>query len=306
MNNFLIKLSSLIMAMFILMQTHAFAAQVIQVKGTKALLQLDGLAVQPGSEVFAINAQQKRQAVLRIGQVKGDRAVADVTAGVAQPGLLIIIKSSAGAPPAAAGGTAAGAAEAAPPKTYSDSPTRSARSRKPTKGWGVLGGMAMNTMSLTISSQFASETLALKGNSFNVKGFYDWPVSNSFNIRLASGLEPLSVTGASAGGLGLCTTCTLTINYLTFQGDAQLNLTSGANRIWVGGGFGFLLAMSKSVTITGLEPQATNQVLFVGGGMDLKVGSSAYIPIVLEYGIFPFAGVQMSGLYIRSGIGFKF
>lgn len=300
-------LCNLIAIIFILVTSSiSFAASISQVKGSKALIQLQGLGVQPGTELYAINAEQKRKALLRVSQVKGDQAVADITQGTAAAGMMIIIKGGGGGAPAAAapapayGGGGGYAAEkyGQPTKQYK-------------KGWGIIGGLAMNTMSLTVktSTNPTGEALALKGTSFNVKGIFDYHLSPAFTIRAAGGLEGLSVTG-TAGNVGesctFSTSCTLAINYLTMEGAAQLNLIKQPHRIWVGAGFGFLIAMSKGNNISNLEASSTNQVLLLGGGADFKVSNTMYIPVTLEYGLFPFAGINLSALYMRGGIAWRF
>ncbi len=295
---------------FMLFAGSAMAASIGQVKGNKALIQLQGLPVQPGTELYAINAEQKRKALLKVSQVKGDQAVADITQGTAAAGMMIIIKSSAGggAPPATA---------AAPAPVYGSGGSANnypAAAKKYKKGWGIIGGLAMNTMGVTVKTTFnpTGEALALKGTSFNVKGILDYHLSNSFTLRGATGLEGLNVTGTSAtdiSGNNSCSnasSCALAINYLTFEASGQLNLATIPHRFWVGAGFGFLIAMSKGNNISNLEASSTNQVLLLGGGADFKLSNTMYMPIVFEYGLFPFAGIQLSALYLRGGIAWKF
>lgn len=284
----------------------ADATSVVQVKGTKALISLDGMQAQPGTELYAINAEQKRKGLLRVTQVKGDKAVADILQGIAQPGMMIIIKSS----------TPTNVAPAAPPAYSSDpaygnygSTDRYTRAKKYTKGWGAYGGMAMNSMAVTAKGPLGqSENLSMKGNSYNLKGFFDYHMSSSFTLRGATGLETLALNG-SVADTSLCSgsgTCTLSLNYITFEGDAQLNLATTPHRFWLGAGFGFLLAMSTANNITSLQASSTNQVLLLGAGADFAVGKTAYIPVVLEYGMFPFAGISLSSIYLRAGYGMKF
>lgn len=276
----------------------AFGASISKVNGKKALIALEGLSVSPGTELFALNAEQKRKAVITITQVRGDKAIGDITNGAAQPGMVLIMKGSSASPSVV--------------PSYSDVGNRKDRDflnrRKYTKGFGLLGGMAMSTMSFTARNSFGSSDLSLSGNSFNFKGIYDYSMSPSFTIRGASGLETLTVNG-SANGSTFCggsEGCSLAINYITFEGSAQFNLMNSGTRLWVGAGFAFLLAMSKNTNISTLEVAGTNQVLFFSTGADIGIGKKNYIPITLEYGLYPFAGVKLSGIYARAGYGWKF
>lgn len=281
-----------------LFPSFAFSASISKVNGKKALILLEGLAVSPGTELFALNAEQKRRAVIRITQVRGDKAIGNVINGAAQPGMVLIMKGSTPAPSVV--------------PSYSDTGNRRDRDflnrRQFTKGWGILGGMAMSSMAFTAKNSQGSADLALAGNSFNFKGIYDHTMSPSFTVRGATGLETLSVTGSSNGS-AFCSgsaSCSLGINYLTFEGSAQFNLTNSGSRFWIGGGFAFLLAMSKNTNISTLEVAGTNQVMFFSTGADIGIGRKNYIPITVEYGLYPFAGVKLSGIYARAGYGWKF
>lgn len=277
----------------------AFSASISKVNGKKALILLEGLSVSPGTELFALNAEQKRKAVIRITQVRGDKAIGDVTTGAAQPGMVLIMKGSSAPAPSVV-------------PSYSDSGSRRDRDflnrRQFTKGWGILGGMAMSNMGFTARNSISTADLALSGNSFNLKGIYDHSMSPSFTVRGATGLETLSVTGSSAGSAfcGGSESCSLSINYITFEGTAQYNLMNSGTRFWVGAGFAFLLAMSKNTNISTLEVAGTNQVMFFGTGADIAIGKKNYIPITVEYGLYPFAGVKLNGIYARAGYGWRF
>lgn len=173
----------------------------------------------------------------------------------------------------------------------------------------------MSQASLTAKTRSGAtvieDSLSLKGNSYNLKAIYDYHMSPSFTIRGGGGLETLSTTGSvsAASKVAVCnnsSSCTLALNYLSAEVAAQFNFTQGPTRIWAGAGYAFLLAMSKNNNIANLEATSTNQAIFLGGGADIAVGAKGYIPIVVEYGLFPFAGIQLSGIYIRGGYGWKF
>lgn len=284
--------------------TPANAASILQSKGNKVMIQLDGLSVSTGSEVYALTPDKKRKAVIRVTAIKGDRAVGTILKGAAQNGMEIALKSEGGGSQSA-------------PKTYSSEPTSSSGintlRKSPKRGGGVLIGMAMNSAALSaktrVNGTSFEDSLTLKGNSYNLKGFYDYHMSPSFTIRGAIGLETLSTTGSTAV-TQVCsgsTTCNLSLNYLAFEGDAQFNFVNSPSiRLWAGAGYSFLMAMSKDNNITNLEATSTNQVLLLGAGADIGVGKSGFVPVVVEYGLFPFAGISLSSIYIRSGYGWTF
>jgi hypothetical protein len=181
------------------------------------------------------------------------------------------------------------------------------------KGWGVLAGVAINTLS-NLSAQGnatppSTDNLNLTGMSFNVKGFYDYPISDRFQARFASGLETFTANGNTAYS-DICggTSCTLSVNYLTLEADAQVNVLSNSSvRVFVEGGFGFLVTLASSVNIATIQSvNATNQVILLGGGLDWKLSRTSYIPFVIEYGLFPSAGININSIYARAGYGMAF
>lgn len=291
--------------LIILAVDFANAAKVFQVKGKRALIELEGLSVAIGTELIAMSPSQKPTGYVRISSIKGDRAIGNITKGGAKPGFTLIVRNSK-----SSGGSSGG--------SYSDANRTSEKDllrKRYKQGFGILAGYAMSSATLTartkVNTTVVDDNLALKGNSFNFKMIYDYAMSSSFNVRAAGGLETLSTTASvsSPSKAPVCsnsTSCTLALNYLSAEIAAQFNLTNGSTRVWAGAGYAFLMAMSKNNNISNLEATSTNQAIFLGGGADIAVGTSSYVPIVVEYGLFPFAGIQLSGIYLRAGYGWKF
>lgn len=297
MNKMAAILKISVLSVLLLVPDFAFSASVTKVNGKKALIQLDGLEAGPGTELFALNAEQKRKALIRLTQVKGDKAIGDIVQGAAQPGMVVIIKGTPALVP-----------------SYSDAPagskSRGAVVGRYKQGFGLNAGLAMSSMSFTAKRNSAQADISMTGQSFNLKALYDYQLSKNFTFRGATGLETLNVSaGVPAEAQTFCgdtATCSLSINYLTFEGSAQFNLTNSGTRFWLGGGFAFLLAMGKNTNISTLEVAGTNQLLLLSTGVDIGLGPKNYIPITLEYGLFPFAGVKLSGLYARAGYAWRF
>lgn len=289
--------------LIVLAADFASAARVAQVKGKRAMIELEGLSVGIGTELWLMNGS-KRTGVLRISSIKGDRAIGQITRGGARPGSTLILKS--------------GQSASAPSGGFSNADRSSERalmSKRYKQGFGILGGMAMSNATLTartkVGTTIVEDSLALKGSSFNFKAIYDYHMSAGFTVRAAGGLETLNTTASvsNPSKAPVCsnsTSCQLALNYLSAEVAAQFNLTSGPTRIWAGAGYAFLMAMSKSNNISNLEATSTNQVIFLGGGADIAVGQKGYIPLVVEYGLFPFAGINLNGIYLRAGYGWKF
>lgn len=277
------------------MSPFAFAAEVTQVKGGKALIDLKGDAAQVGQKFFIVSSAGKRIGIIEIKQVKGGRAIADLIKGRGEVGASLMAQGPAAPPAASSGGG-----------TRSTSRTTT----KKKAGMGLLVGLAMNTFSMDIgpTNQATRTPGNLKGTSFSVKGFYDYAMSPSFNLRFASGLETFSASGTiSASYCDSTTTCSVSFMYIPLEGSAQYNYTSsGSSRGWIGAGYSFLVQMSSKKNIPNLETSGgTNQMIFFSTGYDIGMSGGSFIPVVLEYGLFPGSSdVKASGIYARVGYGF--
>lgn len=260
-----------------------WAASVTQVKGKQIIIQLDGMSASLGSSVYLIDSGGKKVGIATLKQIKGDRALGQMIKGRAADGMTVEARSSS-----SAGGR---------------------RGRYPV---GVLLGMGMNSMSLIVqNTSGASENASLKDTSFSFKGFYDYNMSPEFTIRAATGLETFSAKGNTATPIcenGKSTTCSVAFNYLAFEGSAQYNFLTGKTRAWAGLGYSFLLGMSKSNNIPNLSTDSsTNQMVLISGGADFWLGPSRFIPVVVEYGMFPgSSNVTANAIYVRGGYGMTF
>lgn len=280
----------------------AQAASVTQVKGNKLMIQLDGLEVSQGTEMYVLNEDGKKIGLVQVRQVKGDRALAEVTKGRAVPGAPMQVKGAPASTPSNL--TPAGSAET----------TVSSKSHTP-KGkhvGGILAGYGMTNMTLTVQYNSGTrEDANLKDSGFSLKGFYDYPVSPAFTIRLASGLEMFSAKGTTTATIcesGTSKSCEVSFNYLAMEGSAHYNITQGSFKTWVGLGYSFLYAVSKKNNIPNLSSDnATNQMILVSGGADIWTSRTSFFPVVIEYGTFPgSSNVKADGIFVRGGYGFTF
>lgn len=280
----------------------AFAGSVSQLKGSKALIQLEGEPAQAGQEFYVLDSNGKRIALIKISQVKGDRAIGEVTKGTAVLGASTKLKARPGehSPPNE-------------PRTTSASSSTNSTKRKKISG-GVLAGYAMNSMKLTVqnpSAPLIKEDVTLTDSSFSVKAFADYDLSPEFTIRAATGYESFAVKGSTAVAIcsnGASKDCKVAFDYLTFEGSAHYNFITGSTRAWAGLGYAFLLQMAKSLDVPNLSADGgQNQMILISAGADFGLSGGSFIPVVLEYGMFPgSSNVVASAIYARVGYGFNF
>ncbi|MEZ0391527.1 MAG: hypothetical protein ACAH59_04885 [Pseudobdellovibrionaceae bacterium] len=281
-----------------------WAGTVSQVKGSKMIIQLEGESASPGNEYFILNSAGKRVGLVTIKQVKGTKALAELTKGRANAGDSIQAK---GASTSASQSSSAAASET--------STTTSKKSTKSTGKYrvGALLGYAMNTFSLSVQDKTNTalkEDVTMKDSTFNLKGFYDYDLSPEFTIRGAAGYESFAAKGTTTASIcsnGSSTECSVKYDYLALEGSAHYNFLTGPTRVWVGLGYSFLIAMTKSSNIPNLTESSTNQMILFSGGTDISMGPSSFIPLVVEYGMFPgSSNVTANSIFLRGGYGMTF
>ncbi len=269
----------------------ALAMRVEVVQGNKARILLEGESASVGDQFFALEGGKKK-AVLKITQVKGEKAMAVVTKGKAAAGQSLQLGRSSGG---AVGESSSGGG-----------PSKISGFRN----WGVLGSYLMSKMDAKVvvdETSGETETAAMTGSSFGVVGFSDYGLSRNFVLRGGVGYEmfqtmgSISNTSACEGG-----DCNVNISYLSFYGQAKYIIMEKPS-LWVGGGVGFLLAMSKSSSVLNESDISANQIYNFAIGADFAMGAKNFIPVVFEYNLFPAsATVSANFMALRAGYGWNF
>jgi len=290
--------------LLLILTLPSWAATVKAVKGSRVLVQLEGASSSTGEEYFLIDpSTTKRRAIIRIRQIKGDQAIAEVLKGTAQSGFTLQAKARSNV-------------KGSSPRTRKADPTfanpvedtivtNSGRFPLVAKNsYGVLGSYLSHSMNAKfIASPGRTASSSLSGSGFGVGGFYDHTLTDKLMGRAHASYEQFNAQGSTP--LADCdgsTTCDVKINYLSVYGLAKYQLTSSKYRMWAGGGVGFLLAMSKSSTVLNASEISTNQVFTAAFGTDIYYSSKNYIPVSLEYNLFPASStVSASSVVLRAG-----
>lgn len=289
---------------------QARAASVSQVKERKALLDLTGLIdVKPGDQLFAVDANGKKKALLQVRQIKGNKAVAEIVKGVASQGQDLVLRGG-GTSPSPISKPVQQEAASAP---LSDRLQRM-RQKKNGPAWGLLGHYNQTSMDVNFYTGQGvlrrKSNTQMKGSSFGVSAFYDYLLTPRFQIRTVTGLDQVSASGSTAlpdCDKGTTSNCTFAVTYLTLAAQARFLLNEGKTRFWIGGGGGFLLAMQKASNVLDTSQISTNQVYFASGGADIGLSGNSFIPVSLDYGMFPSSEtVKANIMTLRAGYGWFF
>ncbi len=273
----------------------AFAATIQSLKNEKMLIQLQGQSVHAGERFFVLDGTGKKKALIRIRQVKDDRAIAELIKGQVQAGYKLSPSPSSPAPP-----------DIKPPsrKAYSRVSSQVGNS------WGVLGSLLQNDLQASFipAGSSTKTSIAMKGTSFGVLGFYDYTLSPEIQIRALGGLEMFKVAGT--GNATDCdggSDCNVDLTYLSTYGGAKYYFYQKNFKLWAGAYYGFLFAISKSSTVLKTADITSNQLWVLSFGMDYPLNQGAFIPLSIDYGLFPnSATVKANILYVRAGWGRSF
>ena len=274
------------------------AATVKQVKGNKILVELEGEQVEVNQEFFLIDAQTgKKKAIAIIRQVKGSKAVAEVTKGKAESEQGLLPRN-----------VSTKKTNAVSEDTHTPSARSSGFQRRLTPSWGINGGYLMSSMSAKYTYTGVSGSSNMSGSQFTLGAFYTHPIDERIVITAYGALESFAVKGTASGALCNQNTdpnCSVNLNYLSFYGHLKYYFNLNQIRPWGGAGGGLLLKTGGSSNV--LKPPTMNQVITVTGGVDWQLSRTNYVPVWLEYNLFPpTTTVTASILAIKAGYAWNF
>lgn len=290
---------------FTLTFQNLWAASVEKVKNDKILVNLEGQPAQIDSEFYLLSDEGTKKGQIRILQVKGSKAIATLIKGKAAPGMTLTPledhrqKSS----------KKKKNQDPSEDDNYTDSDI--VTFKKKTIPIGILVGYATDTMSMTGTKSGISASLAMTGTAYSVKGFYDYVLNPSLSLRFIGGIDGFNASSSTTSTV-VCngeSTCSVKLSYLAFEGHALWNFwKSGLKKMWVGGGYAFMLTSSASSNIANFDTTGkTNSLYLFTLGMDWGLSKTNYIPIALQYGSYPAGGgVSASQIALISGYGIQY
>ena len=309
----------LIVLCSLLLQTSVYAASVTAVKNQKVLVDLAGASTSPGDEYFLVNPSGKKVAIIRIKQVKNNKALADILKGRADLGYTLQARATENTP------TPDRSAENEQQQPEEAKSARSNTDKKRTSeeessardttylralknSYGLIGKYLMNSMTVNITDSLGGTgTASMSGSGFGVGGFMDFTATPDIAVEVEGALEQFNVAGTtrlSSNGTPYAnsTDYSTKISYLSAYGLGKYYFTKSKYRMWAGVGGGFLIAMSKSSNALNENNIATNQVANAAVGVDIQWNRKTYIPVTLEYTYFPpTLTVKATSIVLKAG-----
>lgn len=279
--------------LFVSLLTHA--QTITNVKGSKVLLEIGSEDWGSGDQIYALDEQGKKRGLIQIRQIKGNKAVGEITKGSAAQGMVLkLAKRSAG------GGSQS-------METTSSAPIRSMR----TKGaWGFTASLMMNTMSISNFVQNGqSYSFKMEGMNFGGGLFYDYPLTNKWFVRGHGTLEMFDVKKQASTPIckaGTSTDCNASFMQLGGYGTFNYVFSPQPYRFWAGAGGGAMIYLSKESTVLNTSKFFFNTVLMGAAGFDWFTSQKTFIPLTLEYQMIPDKEAGVSSLVVRFGWGKTF
>ncbi|MEQ1878958.1 MAG: hypothetical protein ABL958_20125 [Bdellovibrionia bacterium] len=282
------RLSLMAIALSLLVSSPSLGGEIKKVKANAVVI--EGIEVSQGDLVYAVDSAGKKRALIEITKAKGDRAAGKIKKGKAKPGMTVQLKGAVQAP------------------RVSESSTEAQFDRSgagPSKLWiGAMLGYSMD--SVTVG--YSDESVATAGSGFSFKGVGDYHLGELLTLRALAGYESLSAKGESTKNhCNNGRNCTTNISYLTFDFIGKFNLLRGSFGLWLGGGIGFAVPLSKDTNILAADSITTANIVYIGLGADIMMGANWFLPLQVDYALFmPQTEVKTNWIAIRTGALFKF
>jgi hypothetical protein len=278
--------------------TAAQASSVSALKNKRVIINMDTEVYHVGDVIYGMTGS-KKTALIRIEKIKGNRALGVITRGHVAVGGRTMTRPSRPTRTARAS------------EGSDDSYSRSNLLRKRRYGLGFLLSYATQSASMTVQSSSLSESAKFTGSAMGIKGFIDYDFNPNFSFRGALGLEPLQTKATLSNALcgnGTSNNCTFNYNFIALEAGVHYNLVTTPSRYWLGLGYSFLLDGGHSNNTPNVNlAGGTSQMILISGGADFSFGKRSYIPVAIEYGLFPSGGgVTINSIFLRAGYGMNF
>lgn len=270
--------------------TPSYAVKVVKTKGKKVLVDGEGETLEVGQIFLVKNDAGKSVGIIKLTKVARGKGVAILGKGVAEPGQSLVAKKTR-------------SGETAPPEPMAESKSRGKKPSADQAYWGAMVGytMAKADINLFDDSGVKAGTVNLDGSGFSAKALYDYPLFSAISFRGMAGMEQFNVGGATNA---TCSgECKAEIMYLTIDFWGRYMFKSdGTFRPWAGVGGWLIFPMTKDSTAIKESSIDNSNIFAFGGGFDYYLSESTYLPVQIEYQMYPKSeNVNATAIAIRGG-----
>ncbi len=285
----------------------AFAASVAAVKGKQVLVVGSNLEK---NALYYVVQDGKKKGIIKIVNVKGQKAIASLLKGSALKGATLVARpAKAKSSSQAASSEKSSSSKKSESETSYDSYSSKSSSgssdsykssTKKFRGGGLMLSYQMNKASVDFQ---LTGTESLSGTSIGFRAFGDYEIYNNLFLRAEFGTMPFNAEGC--GG-----TCVMAINYLggTLWARYMFGTPEAKTRIWAGANGSLVFPLGTGDTNAVDTDNVGSTLTFgVGAGLDYKLNDKYYIPVTLEYTLFPPNDeVSASLIQLKAGLGMRF
>lgn len=302
----------------------AWSMEVIKVRDQKVLIKLNGESASLGQIYTLIDSQGRKKGVVKITQIKGDRAISQMSRqSKAKPGWSLQFQSD-GREDSAANKSSYGGGDSLDYRGGSGGSAKNQRNSSNNSyakqlglpfSLGFFGGM--NSAKFKVSNigedppTNNGEAVTLDGTGYNFEAFMDYSFNDSFSLRGSVGMEQFKTDGNASK---VCYTtpasktkvaCFADIQYLFAGGIAQFTFTRDHFiRPWVGAGMRFMIPMDEVSTAINVKTIKNSSTFGVASGLDIGLQRGLSIPVQFEYNTF-LSSDNVKAQYFSMKIGFK-
>jgi len=288
----------------LLASQFSYAVSILQVKGQRILLSMDGEKLEVGQSIVLNNSEGKEVAKAIITQAKGEKAIATIKAGKADGSESVVVGT---------GGTSTPIMDEEEVAADSFSKKSKGNPRLNAKKFALLLALTMNNMATKQADRSVTpniETVDLKGMGIGLTGTFDYPLNTWLILRGTLGYEPFVATGSGnffSCDNGASRDCTANISYLSAGGFARVNFTKSKFQLWGGAGSTGKFPISKSSTALRTDDIKLTVTFAVAGGADWFISNSSFVPFNFEYQLFQASDtVTANQIVLRGGYGWAF
>ncbi len=267
-----------------LFSADAFAARITKTAKKSVMIENEDTEVQVDQKFFVI-IDGKKKGLVQITKVSGGKSLGKITKGRAEVDATLepVGKASAGGKK----------------RRKKDGGDEGGGAREQALYIGALGGYSMNNQSV----KGLSETVSMTGSSFSIKGFADYPLSESLGLIVRLGVDQFGVKGESKERGAVKTE----IMYGSVDALLRYSFGSGSFSPFAAVGLGIWLPLSKQSDVLDVPRIATTNVILLDVGVNYFLSNRMMLTGLFEYDYFPPSNdVTTSAMTLRFGAGFQF
>lgn len=301
-------------ALICTLSSFAFSAQVLKVKGQALLIDTAGDDIQIG-KTYYLMSNGKKKGIIKVIKLRPGQALAELIKGRALANWTLKERR-----PVTKKKTFVAAKRVAPtPKLKvvkrksNKAKSRKSKYKKSSKDLavGFVLGFGQNSSDVTFVGTGARND-SYTGSSLSYEVITDMKIHNKFYLRGSLGIHNFLAEDASntqcldsSGIVGAV--CKVDLGYMNLDLWLRYYLTQGRSKFWLGAGIGILFSPKyNGTTALKEEDLATTTIMQVGGGADIRLTDKLYVPLWLEYGMFPSSDtVKMSSISGYLGLAYR-